>query len=220
MTTTSRRAVNPQIQQQILDEYALLVDFDGAGPSSIPKSVDGDNESWKSWCKRVLGTDIENVRVYVAADEVRGQTKLKSLAKAGPAAAINSLLQAQKRIVAAKVQARQTRTAAKAQRETADLQGLKKRIDASRKRLKAADDASRLTSFVDDLDARLAGDGDADPELALENLVSDHAHRLLEAARSGTPVIDLFWELLQFSSKCRREYAKSMPPPPPHGPNR
>jgi len=64
--------------RRILDVYGLLVDFDGdVGRSNVPGPID-KNETAKSWIKRVLGSNVNDVIFYVPFDYY-GQTRINSI---------------------------------------------------------------------------------------------------------------------------------------------
>lgn len=212
----TRPMTSVQVRQRILDEYQLLIDFDGSPPTSVPAATaDGENESWKSWCMRVLGADVSNVRVYLAATEIRGQTKLKTLVKDGPAQSVKAMIKSGKLDAKARALRKQTLAAERAETAAEVLRREQRRTTTKIKSLQAADAASGLQSFADDLDTRLTEKANAPASLALDELVLRRAQTLLANAKDGTPMIDLVWDLLQFSSDCRKAVRNTAPPPPP-----
>lgn len=213
---SKRQLTRVQAQHQILEKYGLLIDFDGPGPTVIPKSLKNSlDESWKAWSVRVLGPDVENIRVYLARPDIPGQTRTKSLAKQGPAEPIKSLMKNQKKSLTDRLVRKQILSADKAQRARTNLEQQKAQVEAGLKRLSAAENSSRLNKFVDDLEARLAQDAMKRPDQALDTLVRDRAQQVLDAARSGRSLIDLVWDVLLYSSKCRRALSSTVPSPSP-----
>ena len=213
---TTRSMTGVQVRQRILDEYQLLVDFDGPFPTSVsPPSSLGENESWKSWCNRVLGQDATNVRAYLATADIRGQTKLKTLVNGGAAPTVKALIRAGKLDAKVRTQKQQTLAAKKADKATGVLRQQERRAAAKIEALQAADAASGLQSFADDLDARLATDASAPPGLALDVKVQERARALLADLTAGKQTIDLFWDLLKFCHECRKLVSSTTPPPPP-----
>ena len=65
----------------VLRYYDLVVQFDGVAPRNVAAPKSGD-ETFAQWCKRVLGDEVENVRVF-RPQEVNGRTRMKTLADEG-----------------------------------------------------------------------------------------------------------------------------------------
>lgn len=64
--------------KRILTTYSLLVDFDGEPRrENVPADLDVE-ETYKSWKKRVLGDEVENVVVFQAT-EPRGNVLISTL---------------------------------------------------------------------------------------------------------------------------------------------
>ncbi len=72
---------NERYCYRIFKKYSLLVDFEGT-PHRVNVPEEIENETFARWKKRVLGSDVENVVVFVAI-KPDPRTRIKTLKKWG-----------------------------------------------------------------------------------------------------------------------------------------
>lgn len=70
-----------ECRRQILQEYSILVVFDGLPAwKRVPSKLEDEaRETFAQWKKRVLGQDVTNVRVFLAV-EPAGQSLVRNIA--------------------------------------------------------------------------------------------------------------------------------------------
>ena len=83
---------------RVMRKYGLLVSFDGEPrTSNVPALVDDGDETLAQWVRRVLGPDVDNVKVYTP-EVLAGTRKIRNLQKVVEAQHLKKVVQAQARV--------------------------------------------------------------------------------------------------------------------------
>lgn len=203
------KAENGRLRLAIFKRYGVLVEATNGFPEKLPpRSQDPDNETYKSWCERVLRSDVVEV-AFFAHSLVTPQTSMKRLQEASPGKELAEILIAQHQateLAAAKRLERAKRNAeAKLEKAARDEARIRGASDGLARRTRN----SRLEKLAADLERWVDGNPD------LDGIVRARAQGVLDGLEQGRPVASLIQDVLLFAQRCRTELARSTIDTPP-----